>query len=220
MIGLFGGTFDPPHLGHIHLIQSILKEFNFSKLYLIPNYQNPLKAKGPAVTPKDRLLLLRTAISGLDPRVEILEWEIKKQEPSYTIDTVRHLKSLHSEPLTFIIGNDIFSQLPEWKSATQLFQWVDWIVIKRSEGIVLDPQPLLHKIGIFDSHFIDKNHLAYSQDRRSIRFCDIRALPISSTDIRLELGELWKKNKLDDSPQGIQRSVWLLIKEKRLYTVG
>ncbi|NBX77170.1 MAG: nicotinate (nicotinamide) nucleotide adenylyltransferase [Proteobacteria bacterium] len=220
MIGLFGGTFDPPHLGHIHLIQSLLKQFNFSKFYLIPNYRNPLKTKGPAVTAEERLLLLRTAIKGLDSRIEILDWEMRKQEPSFTIDTVKYLRTLHSEPLTFIIGDDIFSQLSEWKSAAELFQLVDWMVIKRSEEIVLEPQQLMHKLGIFDSHFVDKNHLAYSQDQRSIRFCDIKALPFSSTQMRSELRELWKKNKLDDPPQGIQRSVWLLIKEKRLYSVG
>jgi len=220
LIGIFGGTFDPPHLGHIHLIESILERFNFSKLYLVPNYQNPLKTKGPTVTPENRLLLLKTAIQGLDSRIEILDWEIKNQGPSYTIDTVKHVKTLHSEPISVVIGNDLFSQLPEWKSAAELFQLVDWIVIKRNEGIVLEPQQLLNKIGIFDSHFSEKNHLAYRQNQRSIRFCDIQALPFSSTRIREELGELWKKNKLEDPPQGIQRSVWLMIKEKRLYTVG
>lgn len=220
MIGIFGGTFDPPHLGHIHLIQTILNQFNFSKLVLIPNYQNPLKTKTSSVSPDDRLLLLQTAIQGVDPRLEILDWEIKKQGPSYTIDTVKHIQSFYSEPLTLIIGSDVFNQLPEWKSAPELFQLVDWIVIKRNDDTVTEPQQLLRKVNIFDGHFSEKNHLAYSQDRRSVRFCDIDALPISSTQIRLELVDLWKKNRLDNPPQGIQRSVWLLIKEKRLYAVG
>lgn len=220
MIGVFGGTFDPPHLGHIHLIKTILAEFNFTKLYLVPNYQNPLKSVGPQISAADRLLLLHTAIRDLDPRIEILDWEITKQGPSFTIDTIKHLQTIQSEPITLVIGNDLFAQLPQWKSAQELFQLVDWIVVKRSTDIAIDPAQLLHKLGIIDSHFLDKNRLAYSQDRKVIRFCDIKALPFSSTQVRKELGDLWKKNKLEDLPQGIQRSVWLLIKEKRLYAVG
>ncbi|MFM8270269.1 MAG: hypothetical protein ACKN9V_08790, partial [Pseudomonadota bacterium] len=174
----------------------------------------------PSISPADRLLLLETATQGMDSRIEILDWEIKKREPSFTIETVKQLRSLQREPITLIIGDDILSRLSEWKSANELFQLVDWIVIKRNGGNREDPQQLLQKVGIIDGHFIDKNHLAYSQDQHSIRFCDIKALSFSSTQLRTELGELWKKNKLDNPPQGIQRSVWLLIKEKRLYAVG
>ena len=219
MIGVFGGTFDPPHLGHIHLIKTILSQFNFSKLYLIPNYQNPLKEQGPRISAGDRLSLIEAAFKYLDPRIEILDWEIKKTGPSFTIDTVKHLQALQSEPITLVVGDDILPRLPEWKSANELLKLVDWLVIKRSEAIASDPSQFLKKAGIIDAFFLEKNLLAYSQDQRLMRFCDIQALPFSSTKIREEIGDLWKKNKLEDPPQGIQRSVWLLIKEKQLYAV-
>lgn len=220
MIGVFGGTFDPPHLGHVHLIKTLLERFKFTKLYLVPNSQNPLKTVGPRISAENRLLLLKAAIDGLDPRIEILDWEILQKQPSYTIDTVNRLLIHHPKNLTLIIGDDLFSQLDHWKSIRELLSKTDWIIVKRRTKNVENPQQLLHKIGINDSRFIDENRIAYCQDLRSINFCEIGALPFSSTEIRNQLGDMWKKNSLEIPPQGIQRSVWLLIKEKQLYSVG
>ena len=219
MIGVFGGTFDPPHLGHIHLIKALIRRYHFSKFYLIPTSQNPLKPSGPRISSTERLRLVQTAVQEFGSGVEVLDWEISQSGPSYTIDTVKRLSQFTREPLAFVMGNDLFSEISQWKSAHELLQIMDVIVVIRDPENVNKPQQLLHKLGIMDSHFTQKNHLAHSQNQRWIDFCEIDALPISSTAIRAELADMWKKNKLDVPPQGIQRSVWLLIKENRLYTV-
>ena len=224
MIGVYGGTFDPPHLGHVHLIKSLLSQFGFSKLYLVPTSQNPLKTRGPHISPEDRFLLLQAAMLEVDPRITILDWEIKRNGPSFTIDTIDSLLKIENGPLHLIIGNELLSQLPSWKSIDELFKKVNWIVVNRTHQshleIMQNLQQLLHTFGIIDSHFTSEKCIAYRQDQRLIQLCEINALPISSTEIRNKLGELWKKNTLENPPQGIQRSVWLLIKEKRLYSVG
>lgn len=220
MIGLFGGTFDPPHLGHIHLIKTLCSQFSFSSFYLIPNYQNPLKQVGPHILPEERLELLQTAITELGNQVRILDWEIRNPEPSFTIDTVQRFLKTVSEPTVFILGDECFSQLRQWKSPRELLLLTNWIVVKRNEEIMKISSRMLHDLNIKDTRWINSHHLAYSQDHNWIRFCDIEALPYSSTQMRNLLAEAWKKNTLDNPPQGIQRSVWLMIKEKRLYSVG
>lgn len=220
MIVLYGGTFDPPHLGHIHLIQKLFSLFPITKLFLVPNQRNPLKTQSPHLSPDDRKLLLETAVRGLDSRIELLDFELKKPGPSYTIDTVRFLETQLQESLTVVIGNELFTDLPFWKEAPELMRKVDWIVVNRVENPVKISSHFLHALNIIDGTFCSENHFAYCQNTRSILFCEIEALPFSSTQIRSEIADLWKKNQLETPPQGIQRSVWLLIKEKRLYSVG
>ena len=220
MIGIYGGTFDPPHLGHLHLIKTLLERFSFTKFYIVPTSQNPLKNSGPQITADQRLMLLKAAAEELGPKVEILDWEIKKIGPSYTIDTLNEISKKESDPLVFVMGSDLFPRLLDWKNPLELLKKANFLIVQRTRENMGDPQQLLHKVGIFDSHFTEKNHLAHSQDRRWLELCEIDALPFSSSEIRQQLAEMWKKNKLDVPPQGIQRSVWLLIKENRLYTVG
>lgn len=220
MIGLLGGTFDPPHLGHIHLIKTIQEQFSFSQFFLIPNYQNPLKTQGPHISPEDRLELLRAALSELNSSINILDWEINNPHPSYTIETIHRFQHTTQEPMAFILGDECFSGLPQWKSPTELLLNLNWIVVKRTGENMKFSSQMLQYLNIKDAHWINENHLAYCQDERWIRFCEIKALNYSSSQIRASLAEMWKKNTLENPPQGIQRSVWLLIKEKRLYSVG
>lgn len=222
MIGVYGGSFDPPHLGHLHLINQILRQFSFDTFYVVPAYQNPLKTQEPQILPKDRLELLNLALSDVPQNnVAVLEWEIRQNKPSYTIDTIRHLQALHpGESFTFVLGEDAFLRLPEWKSAQELVKMLDWIVVFRGSQKVSFSSQFLEKLHISDSHWQSDSVLAYCQNQRSIRLVNIDALPCSSSDLRRQIQDLWKKNELATTPAGIQRSVWQLIKEKRLYSVN
>ena len=86
---LFGGTFDPIHLGHTKVTKSAFDTIGASKLIFIPAKQSPLKQKGPRVSDEHRVNMIKLAIEGI-PEFEVSEYEINKKKPSYTLETVRH----------------------------------------------------------------------------------------------------------------------------------
>ena len=93
-ICLFGGTFDPPHIGHLLIAQTVFEEENFDKIFFIPAYNPPHKGN---ITPiKNRLEMLKIAIEG-NPNFEISDLEIKRKGISYTIDTIIALKKQFNE---------------------------------------------------------------------------------------------------------------------------
>ena len=96
-IGLFGGTFNPIHLGHLRAIQEVQNRFPLDKLYIIPSALSPHKEPGDVVDAKYRLEMIRIAVSEyaeLLKSVIISDVELKRSGPSYTIDTVSHFKSI------------------------------------------------------------------------------------------------------------------------------
>lgn len=219
MIALYGGSFDPIHEGHIYLAQSLLKHFPFEKIYFVPAKQNPLKDEEPRATGEMRLQMLKAALRECnEPRFETLDWEIKRQGPSYTIDTVEKILTEHQD-VAFVIGNEIFNELPGWHEPKKLLQIAHCVVVTRDATIPFSPLEILRKTHIADARFLDENRVIHSQNSRWISQMKINALPFSATQIRRKIKEQWNKNELEVPPPGIQRSVWLLIKENHLYTV-
>ena len=105
MVGLFGGTFDPVHEGHLRLAHEVLQRYCFRRLYLVPAWQNPLKAAGPSASARDRLEMLRLAVQASpDPRLEILDWEAHSPTPSYTLPTLKRLLQAENEPVALCDG--------------------------------------------------------------------------------------------------------------------
>ena len=112
-VALYGGSFDPIHLGHLHLIQTLLSQYDFKRFLVIPAKQNPLKKEIPGAPASDRLAMAKLAVAELgDSRVEVLDWEITQEGPNYTIDTVERLKKTESAPMAFVLGNEIFDEIP------------------------------------------------------------------------------------------------------------
>src|SRR5271165_3840686 len=105
-IGLFGGSFDPVHLGHLLVAQAAREELELTRLCFIPTAQSPFKAEGAAAAPDQRLRLLRLALAG-ETWCEIDEQEIRRGGVSYTIDTIRDYASrLAGAQLFYLIGAD------------------------------------------------------------------------------------------------------------------
>src|SRR5688572_18768922 len=90
-IGLFGGSFDPVHVGHLIIAERALEQLRLDQVWWIPAGQSPLKSRGPAVSGADRLALVRAAIRG-HRRFRAVDLEIRRPGPSFTIDTVADLK--------------------------------------------------------------------------------------------------------------------------------
>jgi nicotinate-nucleotide adenylyltransferase len=133
-VGLFGGTFDPIHLGHLILAQAALEELDLDRLIFIPAAISPYKGdRPPSVSAADRLEMIRHAIQGED-RFSVDDRELQREGPSYTIETVRSL--LGDYPgvrFIYLIGADNVAELSGWQESEELKNLIDFAVFTRAE---------------------------------------------------------------------------------------
>jgi len=130
-LALFGGSFDPVHLGHLLVAQAALEELLLTRLFFIPAAQSPFKPERQPTGSNERLRLLRLALTG-KAWCEIDPQEIERGGISYTIDTAQNYATRFPEAeLFYIIGADHVSQLPKWREAGQLARLMEFIVISR-----------------------------------------------------------------------------------------
>lgn len=139
-VGIFGGSFDPVHLGHLLLAEAALEELDLDRIIFIPAGVSPFKQnRPPGASPDQRLAMLRLATAG-EPRFSVDERELLRSGPSYTIDTVRSLMGDYpGVRFLFLIGADNLKDLPEWHDADELMRLVDFAVFDRgdSDGFLL-----------------------------------------------------------------------------------
>jgi nicotinate-nucleotide adenylyltransferase len=139
-IGLFGGSFDPVHLGHLLVAQAAREELELARLFFIPAAQSPFKPDRQPTPAPERLRLLRLALAG-KTWCEIDEQEIQRGGVSYTIDTARGYAGRFPEArLCYLIGADQVPQLPQWRAAEELARLVEFVVIPRP-GQAGEPLP-------------------------------------------------------------------------------
>lgn len=129
-VGIYGGTFDPPHLGHIHLIRCMLAQIPVDRLLVVPNHSTPKKGGAVGASATDRLRMAELAFSDLDPRVEISDAEILRGDVSYTVDTVRAW-TMPNRRLYFLCGADLFVHMDRWRDAERLLRSVEPCVAVR-----------------------------------------------------------------------------------------
>ncbi|HEY3860959.1 MAG TPA: nicotinate (nicotinamide) nucleotide adenylyltransferase [Verrucomicrobiae bacterium] len=130
-IGLFGGSFDPVHVGHLLVARAALEEAGLQRLFFIPAAQSPFKPGAQPAPAPQRLQWLRLALAG-DTTAEVDDQEIRRGGPSYTIDTVRNYAQAHpGAQLFYLIGMDQTAQLGLWRDAAELARLVEFLVIPR-----------------------------------------------------------------------------------------
>ena len=130
-IGLFGGSFDPVHLGHLLVAQAACEEFKLDRLFFIPAAQSPLKPERVPAPAEMRLRMLRLALAG-EMRYEVDDQEIRRGGPSYTIETVRDYRQRYPKAtLFYIIGADHVPLLQKWRAADELAALVEFLVVPR-----------------------------------------------------------------------------------------
>ncbi|HJO94968.1 MAG TPA: nicotinate (nicotinamide) nucleotide adenylyltransferase [Victivallales bacterium] len=136
-IGIFGGTFDPPHYGHINLAQHILSFKKLDRILFVLSAAPPHKPNRPITLFEHRFNMLNMAIEG-ENRFEISTIEKKRLPlPSYTYDTMVHLtESLNNDKLFMIIGGDSLLQLHTWYKALKLVQEFNFIIYPRPNEII------------------------------------------------------------------------------------
>lgn len=165
---LFGGTFDPPHTGHIHLLQSAIDAAQPDKVIVMPAGVPPHKAAS-ATPPQLRLAMCRCFI-GLHPDLEVCDWEILQGGKSYTINTVEMLEQKYPGAQIYLsIGSDMLTTFTEWKSWQQLLKKTVLVVQSRYQG--------------------DRQQLAQAAKQlerfgAQILFAKAPAIPMASSDVR------------------------------------
>ena len=130
MIGIFGGTFDPVHYGHIKPALSVMQALNLNQLRFIPNRFPPHRAE-PWLRVEQRLALLKSALKDY-PETVIDERELNREGPSYMVETLASLKQDFSEDsLCLIIGMDVFLGLTSWHQWQSIFDYCHLVVTTR-----------------------------------------------------------------------------------------
>lgn len=131
-IAIFGGSFDPLHVGHEQIINSALQSLHVDKLFIVPTYLNPFKDSYTA--PADlRLSWLEKTFTCKE--VEILDYEVKQKRQVPTIETVKHLKDIYDiEKIYLIIGADNYKTLHKWSNYNELINLVEVVVATRDEA--------------------------------------------------------------------------------------
>ena len=189
---LFGGTFDPPHLGHLIIAQTIFEAENFDQTVFVPAYQPPHK-NGMKISPVDqRLEMLNIAIKE-NPNFIMSDLEIERKGLSYSIDTIMEYKkqnNLNSNELFYLMGSDSLRQFKKWKDPKMIIDESRVIVAIRPGFRPSDiPNWILAKI----------------------QFASIPRIEISSTTIR----ERWVNDKT--IRYMVTESVWQYINKNKLY---
>jgi nicotinate-nucleotide adenylyltransferase len=133
-LGLFGGSFDPVHLGHLLVAQAAMEELGLARLFFIPAAQSPFKPESRPAPATARLQLLRLALSGR-PRCEVDEQEIQRGGVSYTVETLRaYRRRFQPAELFYLIGADNAAMLNQWREAGELARLAEFVAIPRPGG--------------------------------------------------------------------------------------
>jgi nicotinate-nucleotide adenylyltransferase len=173
-VGILGGTFNPPHIGHLVCAQEARAQLGLDRVVLMPVHAPPHKQVGEDPGPEVRAQLCRAAVAGEDG-FEVSTLEIDRGGPSYTVDTLRELHgSQEGDELTFIVGGDMASSLPSWREPEAVLELARLAVAEREE---LRRQEIAERLG------------ALRGAGERVIFFTMPRLDISSSDVRARIAE-------------------------------
>ncbi len=193
-IGLFGGTFNPIHNGHLRVVEEAKHHLKLDRILLVPAGDPPHKAGDDITAKEDRLAMVRLAAGIIG--AEVSEWELSQEEKSYSVLTLEHFREVYpDDELFFIIGADSFRDLPSWWHYRELLTLCTFVVISRPD---IEKESLLSR---------------YAGDEKPPRvfFLDHILMDISSTNIRQRVSEGKDISRL------VPEAVLAYIQSHRLY---
>jgi nicotinate-nucleotide adenylyltransferase len=187
-IGVFGGTFDPIHVGHLVAIEEVVYKLGLSCALFVPNRVPPHKSQERVSPVEDRVTMVRLAIAS-NPHFALSTVEIDRPGPSYTLDTMRCLQRQYGEHthLFFIMGLDALASLPSWHEPATLLEEFDIVVMDRppsSEAVELPAQQAR------DTVWQELEHL-FPNIRQRVQIVHVPQLAISAASLRRRVYEGW-----------------------------
>jgi len=148
-IGVFGGTFDPVHVGHLAIALAALESVPLDRVLFVPVWRSPLKDRDPLASTADRVAMLETAIAS-EPRFALSRAELEREGVSYTVDTLEQLRS--QGELFLILGSDALADLARWRAPDRIRELATIIVAARPGA----PEPdAMHGARTFDAPRLD-----------------------------------------------------------------
>ncbi len=194
-IGLFGGTFSPPHVGHVRAARCFLEDGELDRLIVMPTYISPHKVQDDYGTPEVRLDLARLAFDGIGT---VSDYEIAQGGKSYTYLTLRYLRSVYPDAeLCLCVGEDMFLSLDTWREAEELMKGAQILCLMRENGS--DSIVRAAKAEFEEVYGARIKILKYSP------------LPVSSSEIRQKCADG------EDFSNLVTKEVYAYIKENNLY---
>ena len=162
-IGVFGGTFDPPHLGHLVVAADAYQALHLDRLFWIPAARPPHKLGRVHATAEQRLAMVGAALDG-DERFTVSDLELRRQGPSFTVDTLRALRKQNpGSELFFLIGADALREIDTWREPEEVARLAHLVVLARGDG---------------------ENGTTVLHPRLPIRMVPVTRIDISATEIR------------------------------------
>ncbi len=169
-IGIYGGSFSPPHNGHLSAARLLLEQAGVDRLLVLPAGVPPHKTLDSDESPDHRLAMTRLAFADL-PRTEVSDWEMTRPGKSYTVLTLEHF-SAPDRQLVLLVGTDMFLTLDRWFRAEEIFAMAEIVCVRR-ELDAARAEEIEEKISLYREHFGAK-----------IRLMDERVVVLSSTELR------------------------------------
>ena len=209
-IALYGGTFDPVHIGHIEIARRVSQLFEIEKVVFIPAQMAPHKIGRPVTEPIHRYAMLALATQN-DPQLSISTFELDDPDRRYTVDTIAHFqRTLGNETeLFFIMGADSWSEITTWREWERLLTMTNHIVVTRPG---YEPTPA--HVGALKERIVDLRSAAkYDGQTPKIFFTDVVMKDVSATRIR----RLASEDRTDELTDLLPAVVLEYIKKYGIY---
>ncbi len=172
-IGIYGGSFNPVHNGHIHLALSAVSELGLDRLYFVPSKISPHRSMAEYVPEEDRLEMLRLACRVSD-RLEVCDYELRSERVSYTIYTVEEFRRrFPDDELFLLVGSDMLMIFDQWNSFEDILRECTLAVVSRCEGDMPELEKKAEELRCFGD----------------IVICRAEPLEVSSSEIRKKIAK-------------------------------
>ena len=137
-VGIFGGSFDPVHVGHLWIAEAALETLGLTEIRWIPTATSPLKPNGPVASNDQRVEMLKLAVGGAERHI-VDDREIRREGVSYTFDTVSELNAEYPESeIVMVIGSDSLATMPKWHRPEELLKMATLAVVQRGGESEID----------------------------------------------------------------------------------
>lgn len=185
--GLMGGSFDPVHAGHLRAAEEISEKLALDEVVFIPTLESPHKNSETMAAPSHRLNMLTLSAEG-NSRFRVSDMELRREPPSYTIDTLKLLNESNPQNrYYFIMGCELFAEIETWKDSAELFSCSNFVVLRRPGydfASSASPIPLALE-NDFRYSYSDRGMDVFAhKSSNELLFVDIAGIRVSSTEVR------------------------------------
>ena len=171
--GIYGGSFNPVHNGHIHLAETALNDFNLDRIFFVPSKISPHRSSDEYVSAEHRINMLEIATAN-NSKFSVSDYEIKSDRISYTVYTVRHFREVFPDDRLFLlIGSDMLLTFDEWNSFEEIMANAVLGVISRKNGDMDELEKKASELGKYGEILISKTI----------------PVEVSSTEVRKKIAE-------------------------------